>query len=122
MFWGLGSLFVRQFGHAILEPACHDEEMLLLGYTTREKTLIVLGYAVLPLLDIFNAGGWRAVSLYAIALHWFQWTVFVVALRLVYLAIKHNVRIAMVWFVKLVTDPITDLLSYIPSLARRATA
>src|SRR4029079_2341952 len=62
MCWGLGSLFVRQFGHAILEPACHDEEMLLLGYTTREKTLIVLGYAVLPMLDIFAAGGRRAAD------------------------------------------------------------
>jgi glutamate-1-semialdehyde 2,1-aminomutase len=122
MCWGLASLFVRQFGHAILEPACHDEEMLLLGYTTREKTLIVLGYAIVPILDIFVAGGWRAASLDTIALHWFDWTVFVVALRVVYLAIKHDVRIAMIWFVKLISDPITDLLSYVPSLARRATA
>jgi glutamate-1-semialdehyde 2,1-aminomutase len=122
MCWGLASLFVRQFGHAILEPACHDEEMLLLGYTTREKTLIVLGYAIVPILDIFVAGGWRAASLDTIALHWFDWTVFVVALRVVYLAIKHDVRIAMIWFVKLLSDPITDLLSYVPSLARRATA
>jgi len=122
MCWGLASLFVRQFGHAILEPACHDEEMLLLGYTTREKTLIVLGYAILPILDIFTAGGWRAANLDAIALHWFQWTVFVVGLRFVYLAIRHDVRVALVWLVKLITDPITDLLSYVPSLARRATA
>src|SRR5262249_58844890 len=71
MCWGLGSLFVRQFGHAILEPACHDEEMLLLGYTTREKTLIVLGYGILPILDIFSAGGWRAAGLDTIALHRF---------------------------------------------------
>ena len=122
MCWGLASLFVRQFGHAILEPACHDEEMLLLGYTTREKTLIVFGYGIIPILDIFSAGGWRLASLDTIALHWFEWTVFVVALRLIYLAIKHDVRIALVWFVKLISDPVTDLMSYIPSLARRATA
>jgi glutamate-1-semialdehyde 2,1-aminomutase len=122
MCWGLASLFVRQFGHAILEPACHDEEMLLLGYTTREKTLIVLGYGLIPIVDIFVAGGWRAASLDVIALHWFNWTVFVVALRTVYLALKHGVRIAMIWFVKLISDPITDLLSYVPSLARRAMA
>src|SRR5262249_20190430 len=47
MCWGLASLFVRQFGHAILEPPCHDQEKLLLGYTTRDKTLIVLGYALI---------------------------------------------------------------------------
>ena len=41
---GLAALFLRQFGHAVLEPACHDEEALLLGYNTRNKTLIVLGY------------------------------------------------------------------------------
>ena len=42
MFLGLASLFVRQFGHAVLEPACHDEERSLLGYNTPNKTLIVL--------------------------------------------------------------------------------
>jgi glutamate-1-semialdehyde 2,1-aminomutase len=122
MCWGLASLFVRQFGHAILEPACHDEEMLLLGYTTREKTLIVLGYAIIPLLDMYVAGGWRAASIDLISLHWFQWTVFVVGLRMVYLAVTHGVRIAMVWFIKLISDPVTDLLSYVPSLAKKAAA
>jgi glutamate-1-semialdehyde 2,1-aminomutase len=118
MCWGLASLFVRQFGHAILEPACHEEEVLLLGYTTREKTLIVLGYALVPVVDIFVAGTWRG-TLDTIALHWFNWTVLVVGLRVAYLALKHNLRTSMVWFVKLLSDPMTDLMSYVPSLARR---
>src|SRR6516225_1466703 len=50
MLLGLAALFIRQFGHAVLEPACHDEEALLLGYTTRNKTAIVIGYALIPLL------------------------------------------------------------------------
>jgi glutamate-1-semialdehyde 2,1-aminomutase len=120
MCWGLGSLFVRQFGHAVLEPACHEEEALLLGYTTREKTLIVLGYALVPVVDMVLAGGWRAASLDTIALHWFNWTVFVVGLRVAYLIWKHDVRLSMVWLVKLVSDPVTDLMSYVPALARRA--
>ena len=120
MCWGLGSLFVRQFGHAVLEPACHEEEALLLGYTTREKTLIVLGYALVPLVDLVLAGGWRAASLDTIALHWFNWTVFVVGLRVAYLIWKHDFRLSMVWLVKLVSDPLTDLMSYVPALARRA--
>jgi hypothetical protein len=33
---------------------------------------------------------------------------------------KHDVRLSMVWLVKLVSDPVTDLLSYVPALARRA--
>ena len=30
MCLGLAALFLRQFGHAILEPPCHDAEKLLL--------------------------------------------------------------------------------------------
>ena len=123
MCWGLGALFVRQFGHAILEPPCHDQEKLLLGYTTRDKTLIVCGYALVPLLDLALAGRWSLAGLISlidqIALHWFRWTVFVVALRVAYLTWKHDFRISMIWFVKLVTDPMTDLVSYVPALARR---
>ena len=52
MCLGLASLFVRQFGHAILEPPCHDKEALLLGYNTRNKTLIVLGYVAIPIVHI----------------------------------------------------------------------
>ena len=50
MCLGLAALFVRQFGHAILEPPCHDKEKLLLGYNTRNKTLIVLGYFLIPVI------------------------------------------------------------------------
>jgi glutamate-1-semialdehyde 2,1-aminomutase len=63
MFLGLASLFVRQFGHAVLEPACHDEEALLLGYNTRNKTFIVLGYAVIPIVLIAQAGVWTFTGL-----------------------------------------------------------
>jgi glutamate-1-semialdehyde 2,1-aminomutase len=120
MCWGLASLFVRQFGHAVLELACHEEEKLLLGYTTRDKTLIVIGYMLVPVIDVLMTRGWTSTSLDTIALHWFNWTVFVVGLRVAYLTWKHNLRISMIWFVKLVTDPMTDIMSYVPALARRA--
>ena len=120
MCLGLASLFVRQFGHAVLEPGCHEEERLLLGYTTRDKTMIVLGYALIPVIDIALNGGWVSGALDTIALHWFRWTLFVVALRIAYLTWKHDFRISMIWFVKLVTDPMTDIVSYLPALARRA--
>ena len=38
-------------GHAILEPPCHDKESLLLGYNTRNRSLILGTYAD-PLTDI----------------------------------------------------------------------
>ena len=53
--------------------------------------------------------------------------------RVVYLVWKHNFRIAMIWFVKLVTDPLTDIVAYcaspfsacmalLPSRARKSAA
>jgi glutamate-1-semialdehyde 2,1-aminomutase len=124
MCWGLASLLVRQFGHAVIEPACHDEEKLLLGYTTPQKTLIVIGYLLIPLIDMLRAGTFSpagfASQIDSIALHWFRWTVIVVALRVVYLIWKHDFRISMVWFVKLVTDPVTDIITYFPRRAQRA--
>src|SRR5262249_21901536 len=124
MCWGLAALFVRQFGHAVIEPACHDREALLLGYTTRQKTMIVLGYAVVPAVDLATTGaftwaGFRG-HLDLIALHWFRWTALVVFLRVAYLTWKHDFRISMIWFVKLVTDPITDVITYFPRRAQRA--
>ncbi len=92
MCWGLAALVVRQFGHAAIEPACHDEEKLLLGYTTRDKTLIVLGYLLIPVIDVAGAGVWSVGGFVSrldlVALHWFRWTMFVVALRVAYLGLE----------------------------------
>lgn len=118
MCLGLASLTVRQFGHAVLEPACHEKEAVLLGYTTRQKTIIVLGYAFIPSLVYWFGGAWTTgpigALLDAVALRWFQWTVFVVSARVVYLTFTHGWWYAMVWFVKLVTDPFTDIAAYSP--------
>jgi hypothetical protein len=58
MCLGLAALFVRRFGHAILEPPCHDKEKLLLEYNTRNKTLIVLGYILIALVHLQRACAW----------------------------------------------------------------
>jgi len=124
MFLGLASLFVRQFGHAVLEPACHDEEALLLGYNTRNKTLIVLGYTLIPLALMARAGTWSLAGFVSladqIALAWFGWTVLVVLGRVLVLTWKHDFGTAMIWFVKLVTDPFTDIVAYFPRRTQRA--
>lgn len=121
---GLAALLVRQFGHAVIEPACHDEESLLLGYTTRDKTLIVLGYLLIPVIALAQAGAWTfdafRSALEMIALNWFRWTAFVIFIRVVYLTWTHDFRISMIWFVKLITDPITDIIAYFPKWPARA--
>jgi glutamate-1-semialdehyde 2,1-aminomutase len=123
MCLGLASLFVRQFGHAVLEPPCHDKEKLLLGYNTRNKTLIVLGYVLIPVIHLAQAGEWTAngfaSAIGPIAL-WFLWTLLVVLGRVAYLIWKHDFRISMIWFVKLITDPLTDIVAYFPRRPQRA--
>jgi glutamate-1-semialdehyde 2,1-aminomutase len=120
MCLGLGSLVVRQFGHAVLEPPCHDKEALLLGYNTRNKSLIVLGYLFIPLLHYYQAGVWSGSLIAPIALHWFFWTLAVVFGRVLYLFFKHGFRTSMIWFVKLITDPLTDIVAYFPRWPQRA--
>jgi glutamate-1-semialdehyde 2,1-aminomutase len=134
---GLAALFVRQFGHAVLEPPCHDKEALLLGFNTRNKTLIVIGYLLIPVIHGVQASVLTVAVLTSmttvVAQQWFLWTVVVVVGRVAYLVWKHNVRISMIWFVKLVTDPLTDLVAYsprylsaykvlLPSQTRKSTA
>ncbi len=122
MWAGLAALFLRQIGHAVLEPPCHDKEATLLGYNTRNKTLILGTYLLVPVahlvVHLIGAGSWTAEALRplaaSVALEWFAWTVLVVAGRVAYLTWAHGARLAFVWLVKLVTDPVTDLVAYVP--------
>jgi glutamate-1-semialdehyde 2,1-aminomutase len=115
---GLAAFFLRQFGHAILEPPCHDKEKALLGFNTRNKTLILAGYGLIPLIHVVSARSFTIAAfpamLAAIAEHWFAWTVAVIVGRVVYLIWKHNLRSSMIWFVKVITDPLTNLMAYTP--------
>ena len=56
----------------------------------------------------------------AIARQWFLVTMSVVVGRVAYLAWKHGFRLAMMWVVKLATDPGIDLIAYTPLRLRRA--
>jgi glutamate-1-semialdehyde 2,1-aminomutase len=122
MWAGLAALFLRQIGHAILEPPCHDKEALLLGYNTRNKTLILAAYLLLPLVFLFSGTGWTLTALAAqapaVAWAWFWWTVAVVGGRVAYLLWVHGSWLALVWFVKLLTDPLTDIIAYSPRYLR----
>lgn len=116
MCLGLAALFVRQFGHAILEPPCHDKEAVLLGFNTRNKTLIVAGYLLIPIIHLVRAGSLTFATLTsmapAVAQQWFLLTLAVVMGHVAYLVWKHNFRSSMIWLVKLATDPFTDIVAY----------
>ena len=118
MWLGVAALFLRQIGHAILEPPCHDKEATLLGYNTRNKTLILGVYLLIPAVHLARASTWTTAALVslapAVAGDLFFWTLAVVAGRVAYLCWAHGLRLALVWFVKLVTDPLTDILAYAP--------
>jgi glutamate-1-semialdehyde 2,1-aminomutase len=119
---GLAALFVRQFGHAVLEPDAHEKEMSLLGFTTRNKTLIVLGYLLIPIAHMAEAQSLHysvfVERMPAIAEHWWYWTQLVIVGRVAYLCWKFSFRTSMIWYVKLVTDPLTDVITYFPRRQR----
>jgi hypothetical protein len=121
---GLAALFLRQLGHAILEPPCHDKEGLLLGYNTRNKSLILGAYLAIPLFHLLRAPAWDVATLgpvmATVAEQWFLFTLTVVVGRVLYLLWAHNAWLALVWVVKLVTDPLTDIVAYSPRYLRRS--
>jgi glutamate-1-semialdehyde 2,1-aminomutase len=69
------------------------------------------------------SGAWSGEALRQqaapVALQWFVWTGVVVAGRVAYLLWAHGPRLALVWFVKLATDPLTDVIAYSPRFLAR---
>jgi glutamate-1-semialdehyde 2,1-aminomutase len=124
MWLGLAALFVRQMGHALIEPPCHDKEQLLLGFDTRSKTRVVGIYLLIPLVNAVHADHLDIASLAPlagdVARQWFAFTALVVFGHVARLTPRHGLRNAMVWLIKLVTDPITDIYAYTPTLLRLA--
>ena len=120
MWLGLGALFVRQLGHALIEPPCHDKEQLLLGCDTRSKTKVVGIYLLIPRVNCLAAPVLNVsiapALIAAIARQWLGFTAMVVFGHTLRLIRKHGFRNAMIWFVKLITDPITDIKAYYRTL------
>jgi glutamate-1-semialdehyde 2,1-aminomutase len=108
MWAGLAALFLRQIGHAVLEPPSHDKEATLLGFNTRNKTLILGVYLAIPVAHLLLAPAWTLAAVgplvATVAQQWFVWTLLVVGGRVAYLMWAQSAWLAMVWFVKLVTD------------------
>ena len=120
---GLAALFLRQIGHAMLEPPCHDKEALLLGYNTPNKTAILATYLLIPVVHLVAriwTGQEFGPMMAAVAREWFIWTGAWWAGASRTWSGLHGIRLALVWLVKLVTDPVTDLIAYSPRYLGRA--
>ncbi len=117
MVLGLFSLFLRQSGHAIFEPPCHDEEELLLGFNTRSKCFVVAGYTLAPIITLLQLSNTVnfVQALEPVAKSWLLVTLFFVLGHTGLLWMQYGFKIAMVWLVKLITDPFTDVAAYYPS-------
>ena len=119
---GLAALFVRQFGHANLESPCHDKERALLGFNTRDKSFVVAGYFLIPIAYLAKADSLGISTLHAmiptVARLWFLLTLAVILAHVALLVWKYDFRSSMIWLVKLVTDPFTDIIAYRSSPSR----
>jgi len=119
---GLASLSLRQFGHAILEPPCHDKEKALLGFNTRDKSLLVGCYVLVPIAYLFFKGTssvGESSSLISVIAHlWFLLTLIAVLGHTALVAWKYDFRSSMIWLIKLLTDPFTDIAAYYKSPRR----
>ena len=111
VYLGLTSLVIRQAGHYIFEPPCHDKEQAMLGFDTQNKVKIVITYGAVPALVlaqlIFSAGIQMSV-----AQMWLLTTFCVVFGRVGYLWYTYNFVVSMHWYVKFITDPFTDIPAY----------
>lgn len=124
---GFSALLIRQTGHALLEPPCHDKEKLLLGFTTRSKSMLVGAYLVIPLLCLLDAFTMRYLPIskqpaltqvIIYAYYWLLVTIVAVGGNVASLLKQYGFRTSMIWFVKLITDPITDVIAYYPSAGK----
>lgn len=118
IYVGLASLVLRQSGHYIFEPPCHEKEQEMLGFDTAKKVKIVLLYFTLPTIMLVTVTQWGTTADFftkydiAVADLWLLATIAVVGGRVVYLWSSKGFIICMHWFIKFITDPFTDIPAY----------
>lgn len=115
VYLGLGSLIIRQAGHYIFEPPCHDKEQAMLGFDTQNKVKVVIGYGIVP--TVVLAKFIISTSLdFSVAQLWLLMTFLVVFGRVTVLWMRFGFVVSMHWYCKFVTDPFTDIPAYWRSL------
>lgn len=114
VYLGLTSLVIRQAGHYIFEPPCHDKEQAMLGFDTENKVKIVITYGLLPVL-LFVQAAYLTSHTVTLAQIWLVATFSIVFGRVFLLWHRFGFIVSMHWYVKFVTDPFTDIPAYYKS-------
>ena len=118
VYLGLASLILRQSGHYIFEPPCHEKEQAMLGFDTISKVKICIVYFVLPTLFLIQLTQIEAVNAFItkydvqVADLWVLATFAIVGGRVVVLWNRYGFIVSQHWFIKFITDPFTDIPAY----------
>lgn len=118
VYLGIASLVLRQSGHYIFEPPCHEKEQAMLGFDTQNKVKIVIAYFVLPTLFLGGLTQVEAVQNaivnydIQVADLWMMATFCIVGGRVLLLWSRFGFVVSQHWFIKFITDPFTDIPAY----------
>jgi hypothetical protein len=123
------AMISRQIGHFFFEPRDYDvanqatheyKEAIKVGYNLNRKVVLLSIWGLSPLLLYLNPALFGVFEphtdndgyLYHISLLWIVLGIGAVMFRTLQLYFQASVQTGLVWFTKIVTDPLHDLLLY----------
>jgi hypothetical protein len=125
----LFSMTTRQAGHFFFEPKDYDtynqatqdhKEAIKIGYNLKRKRVLIACWLAVPLLAYFDAALFNFVMPDAapdtlidrIGWGWLWLAVAAVVFRMIQLTAIQSRRVALVWCIKILTDPFHDAVIY----------
>jgi len=123
------AMATRQAGHFFFEPKEYDtynqatqdyKEKIKVGYNLKRKRILIACWLAVPLLAFFDAETMNLLIpaqdtetfFNRIGMGWLWLGIAAVAFRMIQLTIKDTVKTAVVWCIKILTDPFHDAVIY----------
>ena len=123
------SMTSRQIGHFVFEPKSYDEynkatqeykEKIKIGYNLNRKRVLMSLFVLIPILAYFDFAFMNYMVpdqntetfLNRLGIGWFWLGISAILFRMIQLTIFQSFKVAFVWCLKIVTDPIHDLWIY----------
>jgi len=123
------SMTSRQIGHFIFEPKSYDEynkvtqeykEEIKIGYNLNRKRVLMGLFVLIPILAYFDFAFMNYMVpdqntetfLNRLGIGWFWLGISAILFRMIQLTMNQSFKVAFVWCLKIVTDPIHDLWIY----------
>jgi hypothetical protein len=123
------SMTTRQAGHFFFEPKDYDtynqatqdhKEAIKIGYNLKRKRVLIACWLAVPVLAYFDAALFNFVMpdaapdtlLDRIGWGWLWLAVVAVVFRMIQLTAIQSRRVALVWCIKILTDPFHDAVIY----------